>query len=156
MGISEEQLEAMRAEARADRAASAGDFIILDEPGEFFAGTVVRYEEAETSFGTVEEMIVEDVRTSTGPRDGECRFRLSRTVPRKELGSESDNGQVPAGSSVYVEYLGESTSKSGRSFHRYACKRFESVPEGKKADKSAVDAAKEKIKEAFDSEEIPF
>jgi len=156
MGISEDQLEAMRASAHADRAANAGEFIILDAPGEFFAGTVVRYENVETSFGTVEEMIVEDVHTSLGERAGECRFRLSRTVPRKELGSESDAGQIPAGSSVYVEYLGESTSKSGRPFHRYACKRFEKVPDGNKPDKSAVDAAKEKIKEAFDGEEIPF
>ncbi len=154
MSISDEQLAAMQAEARA--VSGGGTFVILDEPGEFVAGTVTGLHEEVTSFGEVEELSLVNIRTKYGAMDGERRLRLSRSVLKRELGSESENGPVKPGQSIYVEYHGEATSKQGRQFHRYSVKRFDAVPEGEASSAVSVDAVKEKVKAAFDAEEIPF
>lgn len=152
MSISDSQLAAMQAEARSN--SGGGTFVILDEPGDFVAATVTGLHEEVTSFGEVEELSLDNIRTKYGPMDGERRFRLSRSVLKRELGSESENGPVKAGQSIYVEYHGEATSKQGRQFHRYSVKRFDSVPEGEPT--SALDSVKDKIKAEFDGEDIPF
>ena len=55
MGISDEMLEAMKAQAKSS--GGGGTYVILDEPGEFAAGTVVGIEKEQTSFGEVEECV---------------------------------------------------------------------------------------------------
>lgn len=156
MGISDEQLEAMRAEARAS--GGGGTFVILDEPGEFLAGTVTGLFEEVTSFGDVEEVGLTDVRTKYGTLDGERRLRLSRSVLKRELGSESESGPVKAGQSIYVEYHGEAMSKAGRQFHRYTVKRFDSVPEAAPSSSplDTLEKAKAAISEQLGGEELPF
>jgi len=157
MGISDEQLEAMRAEARSS--GGGGTFVILDEPGEFLAGTVTGLFDEVTSFGEVEEVGLVDVRTKFGALDGERRLRLSRSVLKRELGSESEDGPVKAGQSIYVEYHGEAMSKAGRQFHRYTVKRFDNVPEAAASSESnpldTLAKAQENLAQ-MDAEEMPF
>lgn len=157
MSISDEQLEAMRAEARAS--GGGGTFVILDEPGEFLAGTVTGIETEETSFGEVEEVVLVDVRTKYGTLDGERRLRLSRSVLKRELGSDAEAGPVKAGQSIYVEYHGEAMSKAGRQFHRYTVKRFDSVPDAPASTSAPLDTL-EKVKATLandlGAEELPF
>lgn len=158
MGISLEQLQAMQAEARAS--SGGGTYVILDDEGDFVAGTVTGIFIEETSFGEVEEVGLTDIRTKYGALDGERRLRLSRSVLKRELGSESESGAVKEGQAVYVEYHGEATSKQGRQFHRYTVKRFDAVPEGTETSASAsaptIEKMKEAVKAQFDGEEIPF
>lgn len=152
MSISDEQLAAMQAEARAS--GGGGTFVILDEPGDFVAAKVTGLHHEVAVFGEVEELSLEDIRTRYGNLDGERRFRLSRSVLKRELGSEAEAGPVKPGQSIYVEYHGEATSKQGRQFHRYTVKRFDAIPEAAAA--PDVDSVKDKIKSEFDAEEIPF
>lgn len=159
MSISDEQLAAMQTEARAS--SGGGTYVILDEVGDFAAGTVTGIFEEETSFGEVEEVGLVDIRTRYGSLDGERRLRLSRSVLKRELGSESENGAVSAGQSIYVEYHGEATSKQGRQFHRYTVKRFDALPSAPAGDAPASnaptpEAVKEIIKAELGGEEIPF
>jgi len=154
MGISDEQLAAMQAEARAS--SGGGTYVILDDEGDFVAGTVTGIFEEETSFGEVEEVGLTDIRTRYGALDGERRLRLSRSVLKRELGSECENGAVKAGQSVYVEYHGEATSKQGRQFHRYTVKRFDAILEAASVPSPTPDDVKEKIKAELGGEEIPF
>lgn len=157
MPISDEQLEAMRAEARSS--GGGGTFVILDEPGEFLAGTVTGIFDEVTSFGEVEEVGLVDVRTKFGTLDGERRLRLSRSVLKRELGTESEKGPVEVGQSIYVEYHGEAMSKAGRQFHRYTVKRFDAMPEGKPVAEAipsdTLAQAKANLAQ-MDAEEIPF
>lgn len=64
MGISLEQLQAMQAEARAS--SGGGTYVILDDEGDFVAGTVTGIFIEETSFGEVEEVGLTDIRTKYG------------------------------------------------------------------------------------------
>lgn len=154
MAISDQQLAAMQAEARAS--SGGGTYVILDDEGDFVAGTVTGIFEEETSFGDVEEVGLVDIRTRYGALDGERRLRLSRSVLKRELGSECENGAVKAGQSIYVEYHGEATSKQGRQFHRYTVKRFDALPDSAPASAPSPDDVKEKIKAELGGEEIPF
>ena len=154
MGISLEQLQAMQAEARAS--SGGGTYVILDDEGDFVAGTVTGIFIEETSFGEVEEVGLTDIRTKYGALDGERRLRLSRSVLKRELGSESESGPVKAGQAIYVEYHGEATSKQGRQFHRYTVKRFDAIPEGDAPAAPTVDEVKERIKAELGGDEIPF
>jgi len=92
MAISDAALAQMRAQAKA--AGGGGVYVILEDEGEFVAGVVTGIETVETSFGEVEELILADVRTNGGSIDGERRLRLSRTVLKRELGSEAEKGPV--------------------------------------------------------------
>lgn len=152
MSISDEQLAAMQAEARAS--GGGGTFVILDEPGDFVAARVTGLHEEVAVFGEVEELSLDNIRTKYGALEGERRFRLSRSVLKRELGSEAENGPVKAGQSIYVEYHGEATSKQGRQFHRYTVKRFDALPEAEAA--PSIESVKDKIKAEFDAEDIPF
>ena len=155
MSISDGQLAAMQAEARAS--SGGGTYVILDDEGDFVAGTVTGIFTEETSFGEVEEVGLTDIRTKWGALDGERRLRLSRSVLKRELGSEAENGPVVSGQSIYVEYHGEATSKQGRQFHRYTVKRFDAIPEAVDPPAPTLDSVKEKVKAMFGgSEDIPF
>lgn len=154
MSISDAQLAAMQAEARAS--SGGGTYVILDDEGDFVAGTVTGIFEEETSFGDVEEVGLTDIRTRYGALDGERRLRLSRSVLKRELGSECENGAVKAGQSIYVEYHGEATSKQGRQFHRYTVKKFDAIPDAPASSAPSPEAVKEKIKAELGGEEIPF
>lgn len=155
MSISLEQLQAMQAEARAD-SAGAGTYVILDEEGDFVAGTVTGIFTETASFGDVEEVGLTDARTKHGALDGERRLRLSRVVLARELGSEAENGPVKKGQAIYVEYHGEGVSKKGNTFHRYTVKRFDAVPEAAPAEGPSIEKIKDDIRAQFDAEEIPF
>lgn len=151
MGISDAQLEAMRAQAKSS--GGGGTYVILDEPGEFVAATVVGMEKEQTSFGEVEELVLTDVRTKYGNMDGERRFRLSRSVLQRELGSESEDGPVEAGKMIYVEYHGEATSKQGRQFHRYSVMRMDADTVNKPS-VSDVKKVTETLSKEFGGEEV--
>lgn len=151
MGISDEQLEALRSQAKSG--GGGGTYVILDEPGEFAAGTVVGIEKEQTSFGEVEELVLTDVRTKYGNLDGERRLRLSRSVLQRELGSEAEDGPAKPGQVIYVEYHGEATSKQGRQFHRYSVMKMDPDAQAKAAQETL---AKEFGGEEVKDEEIPF
>lgn len=158
MGISDEMLESMKAQAKSG--GGGGTYVILDEPGEFAAGTVIGIEKEQTSFGEVEELVLADVRTKYGNLDGERRLRLSRSVLQRELGSEAENGPAKPGQIVYVEYHGEATSKQGRQFHRYSVMKMDAdaaaKPSVSDVKKVTETLANEFGGEAVKDEEIPF
>ncbi len=153
MGISDAMLEQMKSAAKSS--GGGGTYVILDEPGEFAAGTVVEIVTEETSYGEVEELVLKDVRTKYGNMDGERRLRLSRSVLKRELGSEAESGPAKAGQVIYVEYHGEATSKQGRQFHRYSVMKMDAD-----AAKADADKATETLTKEFDAtvekDDIPF
>lgn len=151
MGISDAMLQQMKSAAKSS--GGGGTYVILDEVGEFAAGTVVGIVTEETSYGEVEELVLKDVRTKYGNVDGERRLRLSRSVLKRELGSEAEDGPAKPGQVIYVEYHGEATSKQGRQFHRYSVMKMD-------ADAQA-ETAKETLAKEFGGtevkdEDIPF
>ena len=116
--MNEEQIQAMRSKARA--AGGGGDFVRLDSPGEWVAGVVLAWQVVTTSFGEAEELVLSDPTVSGTKREGHLTFRLSRSVLKREFGSEADEPPKP-GDAIYCEYQGERTGKSGRAYHAYSC-----------------------------------
>ena len=110
-----DDIAALRAQARAS---GGGNFIRLDAVGEWCAGTLVETQTIETAYGPTEELVLGDVTMHDGPLEGVTTFRLSRSVPRSELGSDSTDPPAP-GWSIYVLYQGVRTGKSGREYHAY-------------------------------------
>lgn len=109
-----DQIAVLRAKARR----ASGDFIALNQPGDWFAGHVVGHQTVYTQFGEVEELIVRNATVNGEQRPGDTTFRLSRSVLQRELGSDAEE-PPKSGDAVFVEYLGTRTGKSGRSYHAY-------------------------------------
>jgi len=158
MAISDAALAQMRAQAKA--AGGGGVYVILEDEGEFVAGVVTGIETVETSFGEVEELILADVRTNGGSIDGERRLRLSRTVLKRELGSEAEKGPVKVGETVFVEYHGTSMSKAGREFHRYSVMKWTEAPKGdptvQMSGTEFQDALKKDLGAVVEEDSLPF
>jgi len=142
-------IAALRAQARS----TGGDWIGLQEVGDWFAGTVAdpSHQTVTTDFGDTEELLVENVTINDVPQgDGTLTFRLSRSVLRAELGSDADQAPGP-GWSVYVVYRGPRRGQSGREYHNY-----DIAKKGPELEAVAATAkAKSKAKKAGD-DEIPF
>jgi hypothetical protein len=143
-------IAALRAQAKAT---GGGDWIGLQEVGDWFAGTVAdpSHHTVETPYGETEELLVENV-TVNDVRQGDevMTFRLSNYVLKAELGTDSD--ETPeAGWSVYVVYRGTKTSnKTGREYKAFDIAK-------KAPDLEAVAAvAKTKAKAKADPDDIPF
>jgi hypothetical protein len=134
--ISDDILGALRAEAQS---AGGGNWIRLDEKGDWAIGVVKERFIDEAPFGEVEALILTQVRAHDGDRDPdqEITFRLSRSVLRRELGSEADDGGAKPGMIVFIEANGERMSKAGKAYFAYSVKK--STP--KDAQKSAKDNA---------------
>jgi len=110
-------IAALRAQAKS----TGGDWIGLQEVGDWFAGTVAdpAHQMIETEYGDTEELLVENVTINDVPQgDGVLTFRLSRSVLRAELGSNADDAPGP-GTKVYVVYRGPRRGQSGREYHNY-------------------------------------
>ena len=141
-------IAALRAQAKATR---SGDWIGLQEVGDWFAGTVAdpSHHTVETPYGETEELLVQNVTINDVPQGDEVMtFRLSNFVPKVELGAQSEETPGP-GYSVYVVYRGIKTSnKSGREY-----KDFDIV---KKAPDLDAVAAVAKSKAKADGDDIPF
>jgi hypothetical protein len=150
--ISDEIMAAMRAEAISS---GGGSFIRLDAKGEFVTGVVARLQTDEAPFGTVEELILTNVRTHDGPRnpDDEVSFRLSRSVLRSEFGTDADDGGAKPGMIIFCEAQGEAMSKAGKPYFRYSCmkKSPEAAAEAAKAapPKATMEDAKAALAETF-------
>jgi len=164
VSISDAEVAALRSEARSS---GGGSFIRLDNKGEFVTGVVARLQTEEASFGTVEELILTDVRTHDGPRDPseELSFRLSRSVLKSEFGTTADDGGAKVGMVIFCEAQGEATSKAGKPYFRYSCvkKSPEDLAEVAAAappDSGAAERAKAALAETFgaktDDSDIPF
>lgn len=107
---------------RAQAKSSGGDWIGLQEVGDWFAATVAdpSHQTVTTDFGDTEELVVENVTINDVPQgDGTMTFRLSRSVLRAELGSDADKDVPGPGWSVYVVYRGQRRGASGREYHNY-------------------------------------
>lgn len=130
--ISDDILAGLRAEAQSS---GGGNWVRLDEKGDWMIGVVKEVIEDEAPFGIVEALVLTGVRTHEGDRDPdqEIVFRLSRSVLRKELGSEAEDGGAKPGMIVFVEANGERASKNGKSYFSYGIKK--SMP--KDAEKTA-------------------
>jgi hypothetical protein len=138
---------------RAQAKSSGGDWISLQEVGDWFAGTVAdpAHQTITTDFGDTEELLVENVTINDVPQgDGTLTFRLSRSVLKAELASDADEAPG-AGWSVYVVYRGPRRGQSGREYHNYDIAK-------KAPDLEAVaKVAKTKSKKAAEGDdEIPF
>jgi hypothetical protein len=139
----------LRAQARS---VGGGDWIGLQEVGDWFAGTVAdpAHHVVETPYGEAEELLVESVTLNDQPQgDGVLTFRLSNYVLKQELGSDADDAPCP-GTGVYVVYRGVRTSgKSGRQYKAFdIAKQPPGLDEAKKV-------AKKKAAKADDAD-IPF
>jgi hypothetical protein len=134
---------------------TGGDWIGLQEIGDWFAGTVAdpAHQTVTTDFGDTEELLVENVTINDVPQgDGTLTFRLSRSVLRAELGSDADNPPGP-GTKVYVVYRGPRRGQSGREYHNYDIAKADADLEAVQATakkKSTAKAAK------ADDADIPF
>jgi hypothetical protein len=133
----------LRAQARS----TGGSFIKLDEPGEWFAGTVAGFQTVTTDYGDAEELILTDVTINGDPADGERTFRLSRWVLRAELGKDAEKDAPDTGWSVYVVYRGQRTSKGGKAYHAY------DIAKKAPASEDAVTAAKAALQQ-FDAQPV--
>ena len=141
----------LRAQAKS---VGGGDWIGLQEVGDWFAGTVAdpAHHVVETPYGEAEELLVENVTLNDQPQgDAVLTFRLSNYVLKQELGSESDDAPGP-GSGVYVVYRGVRTSaKSGRQYKAFDIAKRAPDLEG------VTKVAKSKAKKAAaGDEDIPF
>lgn len=138
---------------KAQAKSSGGDWIGLQEVGDWFAGTVSdpSHQTIETEYGETEELRVESVTLNDVPQgDGVLTFRLSRSVLRAELGSDADGAPGP-GSKVYVVYRGPRRGQSGREYHNYDIAKAGADLEG------VTKVAKSKAKKAAaGDEDIPF
>jgi hypothetical protein len=138
---------------RAQAKSSGGSWIGLQEVGDWFAGTVAdpSHQTIETEYGETEELIVESVTLNDVPQgEGALTFRLSRSVLRAELGSDSDDAPG-AGTKVYVVYRGPRRGQSGREYHNYDIAKQAPGVEG------AVKVAKaQAAKASGGDEDIPF
>lgn len=140
---------------RAQAKSSGGSWIGLQEVGDWFAGTVAdpSHQTIETEYGETEELIVESVTLNDVPQgEGALTFRLSRSVLRAELGSDSDDAPG-AGTKVYVVYRGPRRGQSGREYHNYDIAKADADLEAVQATakkKSTAKAAK------ADDADIPF
>ena len=134
--ISDDILGALRAEAQSS---GGGNWIRLDEKGDWAIGVVKERFIDEAPFGEVEALILTQVRAYDGDRDPdqEITFRLSRSVLRRELGSEAEDGGAKPGMIVFIEATGERMSKAGKGYYNYSVRK--STP--KDAAKSAKDNA---------------
>lgn len=106
---------------RAQAKSSGGDWIGLQEVGDWFAGTVAdpAHQTVTTDFGETEELLVENVTINDVPQgEGTLTFRLSRKVLKDELASDADDAPGP-GTKVYVVYRGARRSQNGREYHNY-------------------------------------
>lgn len=139
---------------RAQAKSTGGDWIGLQEVGDWFAGTVAdpSHQTVTTDFGDTEELLVENVTINDVPQgDGTLTFRLSRSVLRAELGSDADDAPGP-GWSVYVVYRGPRRGQSGREYHNY-----DIAKKGRELEAVAATAkAKSKPKAKADGDDIPF
>lgn len=139
---------------RAQAKSTGGDWIGLQEVGDWFAGTVAdpSHQTVTTDFGDTEELLVENVTINDVPQgDGTLTFRLSRSVLRAELGSDADDAPGP-GWSVYVVYRGPRRGQSGREYHNY-----DIAKKGPELEAVAATAkAKSKPKAKADGDDIPF
>jgi len=137
--MSDKELAALRAEAASS---GSGSFIRLDNKGEWASGTVVRREIDTAPFGEVEQLILIGVRTHEGDRDptAEISFRLSRSVLKREYGSDAEDGGAVAGMFIYCEAQGEAMSKNGKPYFKYDCikKNKKDLAESVKAHPDAV------------------
>lgn len=146
-----DQIAALRAAARS----TGGNFIRLDDPGDWFAGTVVGHQTVTTDFGDTQELILSNVTQNDVPQDGTLTFRLSRSVLRAELASDADKDTPGPGWSVYVVYRGQRSSKAGRQYHAYEIAK---QPPASDADIAAAVAAAASLgaTPVSDDEPIPF
>jgi hypothetical protein len=103
--ISDDILGALRAEAQSS---GGGNWIRLDEKGDWVIGVVKERFIDEAPFGEVEALILTRVRAHDGDRDPdqEITFRLSHSVLRRELGSEAEDGGAKPGMIVFIEAKG--------------------------------------------------
>lgn len=137
---------------RAQAKGTGGDWIGLQEVGDWFAGTVAdpAHQTVTTDYGDTEELLVENVTINDVPQgDGTLTFRLSRSVLRAELGSDADEAPGP-GWSVYVVYRGPRRGQSGREYHNY-----DIAKKGPELE-AVAKTAKAKSKKAADGDDIPF
>ena len=144
-------IAALRAQAKG----SGGDWIGLSEVGDWFAGTVAdpSHHTITTDYGDTEELLLENVTINDVPQgDGTLTFRLSRKVPKDELGSDADDAPSP-GWSVYVVYRGARRSANGREYHNYDVAK--KGPELEAVAATAKAKSKPKAK-ADGGDEIPF
>lgn len=120
VAISDEMVAAMKSDAQGS---GDGTFITLDNKGEFVSGVVASIVEREAPFGTVQELMLTNVRTHDGARDPakEFSFGLSRTVLQREFGSEAEDGGAKVGMLIFCEAQGESMTKAGKPYFRYSC-----------------------------------
>jgi hypothetical protein len=140
----------LRAQARQ----TSGDWIGLQEPGDWFAGTVgdPAHQTVETPFGESEELLVVNPTINGNENEGTMTFRLSRSVLQRELGTGAEKDVPEPGWSVFVSYKGTRTSKAGREFHAYEVAK--SAPSLESA--QTVAKAKAPKKKADGDEDIPF
>lgn len=161
--ISDDILAGLRAEAQAS--GGAVSFVRLEEEGDWCSGVVKERITEEAPFGEVETLVLTNVRTHEGDRDpdAEVTFRLSRSVLRRELGAEAEDGGATPGMLIFVECNGQRTSKNGKAYFAYAIKKADA----KAAAKAAKDnkgapppkpkrSAAEVLKNDFGGEEAPF
>ncbi len=166
--ISDEMLAGLRAEAKAS---GGGNWVILDEKGDWLIGVVKERIEDEAPFGVVEALVLTGVRTHEGDRDPdqEITFRLSRSIPRRELGSEAEDGGAQPGMIVFIEALGQRMSKAGKSYYDYDIKKSKpkdaekiakahagAKPPKRKASDVVGDIAKEFDATVEAKDDIPF
>jgi hypothetical protein len=140
---------------RAQAKSSGGDWIGLQEVGDWFAGTVAdpSHQTVTTDFGDTEELLVENVTINDVPQgDGTLTFRLSRKVLKDELGSDADEAP-DAGWSVYVVYRGARRSANGREYHNYDVAK--KAPDLEAAQATAKKKSSPKAAKA-DGDDIPF
>lgn len=161
--ISDDILAGLRAEAKA--AGGGASFIRCDEEGDWCSGVVKESIIEEAPFGEVETLVLTNVRTHEGDRDpsAEVTFRLSRSVLRRELGSEAEDGGVSAGELIFVECNGQRTGKNGKAYYSYSVKRADAKGAAKAAKDNKGSAlpkpkrsAAEVLKDDFGGEEAPF
>ena len=142
-------IAALRAQARR----SGGDWIGLNEVGDWFAGVVSdpAHQTVTTDFGDTEELLVENVSINDVQQgEGTLTFRLSRSVLKAELGSDA-NEAPGSGWSVYVVYRGQRRGQSGREYHAYdVAKRGPELTAVAKVGKGKAERAVE------GDDEIPF
>lgn len=133
-----------------------GDWISLNDPGDWFAGIVIGRQTVPVSFEpfTAEELIIGDVTINDSPCTDPMTFRLSRSVLKKELGSDADAPVVEEGWSIYVQYDG---IPAGKRWHKYSV--VKKAPVDKKAAAKTVEALKAAFNaeiETADDTDIPF
>ena len=162
--ISDDVLAGLRAEAQAS---GGGNWIRLDEKGDWCIGVVKNVFVDEAPFGEVEALTLTNVRAHDGDRDPdqEIVFRLSRSVLRKELGTDAEDGGAKPGMIVFIEANGERMSKAGKSYFSYSVKKTSPADadkaakahKGAKPPKRKAEDVVGDLKATFDAEEeAPF